>query len=383
LYPHGTGKWAKTIKAKTYYFGRWDDPEGALTEYLDQKEDLFAGRTPGVKGGLSVRDLCNAFIRSKRIDLDGGHLSSRSFCDYDRECRTLINEFGATRSVLDLKPCDFEKLHARLSRQCGIGTLGRYITVFRMIFKYGFESDLLERPVKFGPKFKTPSKQDRRKAKAKSEHVNGKKLFAADEIRRMIDTADVQLKAMILLGINGGMGNTDCSSLPLSALDLNGLWLNYPRPKTGVDRRIPLWQETVEALREVIANRRKAADEADADLVFLTKFGLRWVRSGFEETKRMGKTSIRAKLDNQLAKTFGKLLDELGLRRRGIGFYCLRHSHEKIAGGSKDQVAVDAVMGHTDNSMAAMYRHGIEDSRLRAVVDHVHDWLYPPQDRKE
>ena len=56
----------------------------------------------------------------------------------------------------------------------------------------------------------------------------------------MIDTADTQLKAMILFGINGGMGNTDCSSLPLSALDLNGGWLNYPRPKTGVDRRIPL-----------------------------------------------------------------------------------------------------------------------------------------------
>ncbi len=84
----------------------------------------------------------------------------------------------------------------------------------------------------------------------------------------MIDTADVQLKAMILLGINGGMGNTDCSSLPLSALDLDGGWLNYPRPKTGVDRKIPLWPETIEALRQVVANRRKAADEADAELVF-------------------------------------------------------------------------------------------------------------------
>ncbi len=205
LYPHAVGKWAKTIRGKTFYFGTWDDPEGALNVYLDQKNDLYAGRTPNTKGGLTLRELANAFIRSKRIDLDAGRLSPRTFCDYDRECRTLIAEIGATRNVLDLKSTDFEKLYARLSRQCGIGTLGREITVVRMIFKYALESDLIERPVKFGPKFKTPSKQERRRAKAKTEYANGKKIFKAAEIRRMIYTADPQLKAMVLLGINGAL----------------------------------------------------------------------------------------------------------------------------------------------------------------------------------
>jgi integrase len=164
---------------------------------------------------------------------------------------------------------------------------------------------------------------------------------------------------------------------------LDAGWLDFARVKTGVNRRIPLWPETIAALQEVIANRRKPADAADADLIFITRSGLRWVRGGFEEKKRLGKTIIKARDDNQLGKTFSLLLDSLGLKRPGVGFYALRHSFETVAGGSLDQVSVNFIMGHIDSSMAATYRHGIEDARLRAVVNHVHDWLFPPQDREE
>jgi hypothetical protein len=29
-FPHATGRWVQKIKGKMHYFGRWDDPEGAL-----------------------------------------------------------------------------------------------------------------------------------------------------------------------------------------------------------------------------------------------------------------------------------------------------------------------------------------------------------------
>ena len=379
LYAHAVGKWAKTIRGKTFYFGTWDDPEGALREYLDTKDDLDAGRTPSIKGGITLRELCNAFMASKRIDLDAGRLSPRSFVDYDLVCRQLLSQLSPTRSVLDLRPADFEKLYAHLSHKHGVGTLGREITVTRMVFKYGFESDMIERPVKFGPKFKGPSKKDHRKAKAKAEQANGKKLFSANEIQRMIDAAGPQLKAMILLGVNGGLGNSDVANLPASALDLKTGWLEYPRIKTGVGRRIPLWHETAEALREAVACRPEPKDRADANRVFLTVFGQAWTRYAVVEEKHHGRKQIRPKFDDAIAKTFGKLLDELKLRRHGIGFYALRHTFETVAGASKDQVAVDSIMGHIDPSMAAEYRHGIENNRLRAVVDHVHKWLFGKQ----
>jgi hypothetical protein len=33
LFPHDRGKWAKEIKGKLHYFGRWEDPDAALAEY--------------------------------------------------------------------------------------------------------------------------------------------------------------------------------------------------------------------------------------------------------------------------------------------------------------------------------------------------------------
>jgi hypothetical protein len=37
-------------------------------------------------------------------------------------------------------------------------------------------------------------------------------------------------------------------------------------------------------------------------------------------------------------------------------------------------------MGHVDASMAAVYRERISDARLKAVADHVRQWLFPPEE---
>ena len=88
--------------------------------------------------------------------------------------------------------------------------------------------------------------------------------------------AGIHMKAMILLGINCGFGPADCGTLPAKGVDLATGWINYPRPKTGVPRRIPLWPETVAAIKASVAKRPKPLDEADAGLVFVTKYGQRW-----------------------------------------------------------------------------------------------------------
>lgn len=198
-------------------------------------------------------------------------------------------------------------------------------------------------------------------------------MFEADELRSILNAATGPLKAMVLLGINCGFGQSDCSSLPLTALDLDGGWLTFPRPKTAVMRRCPLWPETITALCECVATRRQHKDDADAGRLFLTMRGVAYVRA------RANGTNI-----DGVAQEFAKVLKRLKLHGSRRAFYALRHTFETVAGATRDQIAVNAVMGHAPHAgdMSAVYRERIDDDRLRAVVDHVRTWLWPKPAKK-
>src|SRR5215472_3058792 len=76
LTAHPAGYWCKKIRGKLHYFGPWSDPDGALKKYLEQREDLHAGRTPRPDpGALMVKDAANAFLNAKKTLVDAGELS--------------------------------------------------------------------------------------------------------------------------------------------------------------------------------------------------------------------------------------------------------------------------------------------------------------------
>ena len=78
------------------YFGT--DPDAALAKYLDQRDDLQAGRTPRTKSDeLTVRDLANRFLTSKKTLLGSGELSPRTWGHYYLTCEILVGAFGKAR----------------------------------------------------------------------------------------------------------------------------------------------------------------------------------------------------------------------------------------------------------------------------------------------
>jgi integrase len=371
LCPHPGGSWQKKIRKKIHYFGKWgrrvngklerlpdDGWQAALALYKEEADDLHAGRTPRVKGGgLIVADLCNKFRTAKQRKLDAGEISGRTLDEYVATTDRLVATFGGGRLVDDLAADDFEVLRDGMAKQWGPVRLGNEIQKVRTVFKYGFDAGLIDKPVRFGAEFKKPSAGVLRRHRAK----NGERMIEATELRRLLDAAPVPLKAMILLGVNSGLGNHDIAMLPTTALDLDRGWLNFPRPKTGIARRCPLWPETIQALRAAIAERPAPKSDTAADKVFVTLRGHQWLSRG---------------IANPVSVAARRLMKSVGVDRKGLGFYVLRHTFATIAGGSRDQIAVNAVMGHADGSIAGVYRERIDDSRLKAVTDFVHEWLF-------
>jgi integrase len=373
LTPHPCGAWQKKIRGRIHYFGRWgrvvngkmervpgDGWKEALEAYKAVADDLHAGRTPRVnRDGLTVADLCNRFLTAKLRKLEAGEMGAQAFEDYKLTTDLLVAAFGKTRLVDDLAADDFEELRATMAERWGPVRLGNTITRVKSVFKYGFDNGLIDKPVRYGSQFTKPDQAVLRRHRAK----RGELMLEPDQLRALIAAARQPLKAMIYLGINAGFGNYDCASLTLPALDLDAGWLDFPRPKTGIPRRCPLWPETVAAVREALAARPKPRHKADGECVFLSESGLRWVRN---EGARKDNVCLR----------FRRLLRQLGMHRARVGFYTLRHVFRTVADAARDPVAIDLIMGHSDPSMAAHYRERIEDSRLRAVADHVRHWLF-------
>lgn len=371
LFPHANGRWAKKIRQRLVYFGKVaDDPTGerALALWLDQRDDLLAGRQPRKSGDTTptIADLCNRFLTAKLAMVENEELAQRSFLDYKRVCGRVVAALGRHRLLSDLRPDDFEKLRKTIARRSGPVTLGNEIQRIRVLFKYAYDADLITAPIKYGSQFKRPSKKTLRLARK----AKGARMFEAAELRAILDAANPVMRAMVLLGINAGLGAADIARLRGVNLDLKHGWLDYPRPKTGIDRRVPLWAETIAALEEATAQRPTPRDAADDDLVFLTKYGNPWCRMAPDTDGKMG-TPLDA-----IGQSFSKVLIDLGIKRPGLSFYALRHTLETIGGEAKDQVALDAIMGHARDDMASVYRERISDERLRAVVEHIRNWLF-------
>jgi integrase len=360
LFPHATGRWCKKIRGRLVYFGPWSDPDAALTKYLEQKDDLHAGRRPRdeVSAGVTIKSVANHFLNAKQQAVEAGELSPRTWADYRSIMDMLVAGFGKNRSVVSLGPQDFAALKSKLSKRNSPTRMCTVIQVIRCAFKFAYESRLIPAPVIYGPVFKRTSKKTLRLHRARQ----GAKLFSREEIHKLLSAARPQVIAMILLGINCGFGNEDCGTLPISAVDLEAGWVKFPRPKTGIARRCPLWPETVAALREALANRPEPMKPEHAGLVFITAHGGSWAKD---------------QSSGPLVWEMKKLLRRLGINgRAGLGFYTLRHTFRTVADETERQPAIDLIMGHARDDMASVHRERISDERLRAVTDYVRAWLY-------
>lgn len=366
----GTGYWCKKVAGRVYYFGKVaDDPKGvaAKEEWLDQKDDLLAGREPRARkpDELTVADLCNDYLEQHEARRDDGAISPRTFHGLHATCVSICKTFPKTRAVTDLGPDDFAKLRKFLAKNRKAVALRNEMQRVRSVFLFAYVNGLIQNQVRYGTMFDKPQLKQVRKERREHRQKHGDRMFEAAEIRQILAEVNQPLRAMVLLAVNCGFGQSDIAHLPISSVDLDKGMIDYPRPKTEVSRLCPLWPETVEAIREWLPQRPKAKERANAGLLFLTCRGAKWV-----------KVSDNGAPKDAIAQEFNRVLKRLGLKRSRLGFYGLRHSFRTIADETLDSNAIDLIMGHVDPSMAGHYRERIGVDRLSKVADHVRTWVF-------
>ncbi len=405
LSPHKRG-WCKKIKGQVRIVCGHVPPEQALRIFYAKAPRLYGngGATAGTPASLivpattatptpvavpavavdrsvtlTVANLKDQFLVFKSKQIAAGELRSRTFYD----CRDTATRFAKSVGgpVSELSPARFGEYRRALATSLGPHALTRHIQNIRAMFTWAYESELIPSPIRYGVQFEKPSAAVKRKDRARHETERGTLMFSPDEIEAIRAHADPVMDALILLALNGGFGNTDLASLPLTAIDFENAIIDFPRPKNGVGRRVPLWAETVQAIQRAIKARPAPRNPDDRCLAFLSPDGLPLVRERLVYKNGELERTIPV---SGLSRWFADLLTKSGVKskanpRHGLNFYGLRRTFRTIADEvSRDQHAIHRLMGHSIAGMSGVYIQRITDERLKAVTDAVRERILWP-----
>ncbi|MEQ8849943.1 tyrosine-type recombinase/integrase [Botrimarina sp.] len=392
LFPHRSGCWAKKVNGKLVYYGRWkrknpatgrveltgrDGWEAAKIKYVTDPDGKAPPADPD--NPRTLGQLCALFMESKERSCQKGKINARGVAEYQREIDAVLNILNPRTSLATMRPAKFNLLLPYIQSNSKPGqetanlvTQSNRVRRIRAIFIFAYKNGYVDRPFCFGSEFVQPSRNEI--AKERNDNPTPE-TYTKEEIHLLLKYARQPLKTMILMAINAGLGNHDFATLKWSHINFheNGetAWLNYPRHKTGNAREAPLWKETVAALKDWRTRRPTPTGDTDRDLVFITRYGNAW---GNPDSP-MNLNPVGKALD----KVFARILKDdpnSTIHHTKRGFYALRHTFRTEAGGVIDEEAVNFIMGHVDNRMAARYIARYHPERLQRVVDFVHDWLF-------
>jgi hypothetical protein len=165
--PPPSGQFCKKIRAKRFYFGSVADSEAALERYHRHSQGLHSGQTTriGRADELTVAGLANKFLAAKERKREAGSIEAATFVEYHRDCELMVSHFGRDRSVASITRKGLGAFREFLGRGVNATTLNNPVGNARSIFKFAYEDELIEKPVRFGEAFRRPERRILRRAR--------------------------------------------------------------------------------------------------------------------------------------------------------------------------------------------------------------------------
>ncbi len=241
LFQHRNGQWAKKVNGKLYYFGT--DKDAALERWKAEMDHIMAGRpVPRSDGTPQLAELGNVFHADCMQRVASGTLAKRSADEYERTIARMVDVFGRDSRPQHWTPMDFARLAEAFAqpvdRKTAIrgGIKGPSVTRRSAVTVAGdirrakaflnwcADSELIP-PPRYGRNFQPLSQREQRIIRSKT----GRRDLAADDLRKILEHCSVWYKPIVMLGINGAIGNLDIAEMRLEQYD--GEWLDLPAVK--------------------------------------------------------------------------------------------------------------------------------------------------------
>jgi len=344
---HPTGQYCKKIRGKMYYFG--SDKQEALQRYIDQASYLHESNNSSqkpVNNSMTLKQLCDMFLKYQFTKVKANAITAQHYNDQVSSLNKLMAFLGQSRPIKDISTLDLQNYKRKLQKQYNSSghRLNLHISNLKTLFHWARKNDILQRTTNID-------------AVTRSKIVNKqRRIFTHEEINKLLALADTQMKAMIWLGLNCGFGCTDCSELQWKHLNLEISRVIFPRGKTGVSRDLPLWPETIEAIKAV---------SKKGQLVFYTAKGNPFVRNVL---KIDANGNEKYSPINSIATKFSRMIKKSELNvPKGTGFYTLRRSAATMAARSGDPFAVQRLLGHANLLMATRYVQDVSKQTDRVI----------------
>jgi len=124
-------------------------------------------------------------------------------------------------------------------------SINHYLSAVRALFRFAEDTEWLE---------KAPRLNRVKNESSIGIPSNDKPIYSSDEISTLLRHADVQMKAMILLGLNCGFGPKDIQDLTWAHIAEGRVTL--PRSKTGICQTYRLWPETQNQMDAIFTTRK-------------------------------------------------------------------------------------------------------------------------------
>jgi integrase len=289
-----------------------------------------------------------------------GEISPASFAAYKGATERFLAwlEKAADRPLAELETRHFVAFRDTEAKRVSASTANKFTKLLRVIFEDARrDGHTADNPARDCPRLKVANK----------DTSDTRRPFSVDELRRILATADDEMRSLILFGLYTGQRLGDLARLTWQNVDLQAGEIHLVTGKTGRVVRIPIASPLLAHIETLPAgdnpkaplHPRAAAivDAADGKVATLSRqFGELLASVGLVEAR-----SHEAKKDGQ-----GRAA------RRGkseLSFHSLRHTATSLMKNAGVSPAiVQDIIGHDSAEISAHYTHVEHSAKALALA---------------